>query len=226
MAENTWAARLPQVKSKAELVHETLRQAIAEGDLRPGERINMDELSRNLGVSKIPVREAIKRLESEGLVTSQLHAGVVVSEVDTTEMRGVFLAREAIEGLAARLATERVDDALLAELERIQDAMRAALDQGAVEQLPGLNSDFHGVLAAAGGYRILGELTEQLLMTVRRYRITTPRNDENWRDVVSEHDAIVGALRARDSEAAAAAAQAHVASQAGHEMLTARGPDA
>ncbi|MCP9206734.1 GntR family transcriptional regulator [Streptomyces sp. NEAU-Y11] len=218
MADNSWATRLPKVKSKAELVHDTLRQAIADGDLRPGQRINMDELSRNLGVSKIPVREAVKRLESEGLVTSQLHAGVIVSEVDKTEMRGVFLAREAIEALAAQLATERVDDALLAELERVQTAMRTELDRGATDRLPELNSEFHHILSSASGYRILAELTEQLLMTIRRYRITAPRDDKNWRSVVAEHDAIVEALRARDAEAAAAAARAHTTSQAGHEM--------
>ncbi|MEV6012251.1 GntR family transcriptional regulator [Streptomyces sp. NPDC051976] len=217
MAEN-WAARLPKVKSKADLVYDTLHQAIAGGDLRPGDRINMDELSRNLGVSKIPIREAVKRLESEGLVVAQMHAGVVVATIDKKEMRGVFLAREAIESLVARLVAERVDDEVLARLDAVQAEMRTALDGGSVDLLPQLNSDFHRVLSEASGYRILTELTEQLLLTIRRYRVIAPRDDQNWRSVVEEHDAIIEALRQHDPEAAASAAAAHTTSQAGHEM--------
>ncbi|MFD5388866.1 GntR family transcriptional regulator [Streptomyces sp. NPDC127074] len=218
MTDKRWATPLPKVKSKAELVYDTLRQAIAGGDLLPGQRINMDELSRNLGVSKIPVREAVKRLESEGLVTSHLHAGVVVSEVDTTEIRGVFLAREAIEVLAARLAAERADEELPARLGRVQAEMRAELDRGSTDRLPELNSEFHRILSSASGYRILAELTEQLLMTIRRYRVTVPRDGKNWRLVVAEHDAIVEALRTGDPEAVAEAAREHTVSQSDHEV--------
>jgi DNA-binding GntR family transcriptional regulator len=206
------------VKSKADLVHESLRAAIADGDLPPGARVNMDELARNYGVSKIPVREAVKRLESEGLLTSRVHAGVTVAEVDLTEMRGVFLAREAIEVLTARLAAEKADEALITELEKVQDAMREALDRGALDRLPALNTSFHRTLASATGYRVLVELTEQLLMTVRRYRLVAPVDTMNWRSVVEEHDAIVAALREGDAAAASEAARAHTKSQADHEI--------
>ncbi|WP_164992455.1 GntR family transcriptional regulator [Streptomyces sp. L2] len=218
MAEKTWAARLPAVKSKADLVYESLRGAIADGHLRPGERINMDEMARNLGVSKIPVREAVKRLESEGLLTSRVHSGVVVAQVDKTEMRGVFLAREAIDGLVARLAAEHSDDGLLRNLEAVQDGMRDALRTTDTDELQRLNSEFHRLLAEASGYRILTELTEQLLLTIRRYRVTAPQDARNWSAVIDEHDAIMDALRRKDAGAAAAAAQAHTLSQAGHEV--------
>ncbi|MFF3174142.1 GntR family transcriptional regulator [Streptomyces sp. NPDC057900] len=218
MTQKSWASRLPVVKSKAEMAYDNLRQAIAGGELRPGERINMDELARNLGVSKIPIREAIKRLESEGLVTSQMHSGVAVTQVDKTEMRGVFLAREAIEGLVAKLAAERTSEGLLAALEEVQTKMRAELAAGATEHLPELNSDFHRALSEASGYRILADLTEQLLLTIRRFRIASPVDTQNWQSVVEEHDAIIEALRLGDPAAAAAAAQAHTISQAGHEV--------
>ncbi|MFF2330258.1 MULTISPECIES: GntR family transcriptional regulator [unclassified Streptomyces] len=218
MAEKTWATRLPEVKSKADLAYDSLRDAIVSGYVRPGERINMDEVARNLGVSKIPIREAIKRLESEGLVTSRVHSGVVVAHVDKTEMRGVFLAREAIDGLVARLAAERSDDRLLSDLQGVQDEMRAALRTGDTDELQRLNSEFHGVLAEASGYRILAELTEQLLLTIRRYRIAAPQDTQNWSVIIEEHDAIMDALRREDPAAAATAAQAHTISQAGHEV--------
>ncbi|MFJ6987212.1 MULTISPECIES: GntR family transcriptional regulator [unclassified Streptomyces] len=219
MTENSWAGRLPAVKSKADLVYDSLRAAVADGRLRPGERINMDELARNFGVSKIPVREAVKRLESEGLLVSRVHSGVSVAEVDKNEMRGVFLAREAIEGLVGRLAAENADEHLLARLSAVQDQMRDALDRGAVDELPSLNSAFHRALATASGYRILAELTEQLLLTIRRYRLVAPVDTMNWRAVVSEHDEIIAALRSGDAEAAAEAARAHTSSQARHEVV-------
>ncbi|MFC8094560.1 GntR family transcriptional regulator [Streptomyces sp. NPDC057301] len=218
MVEKAWAERLPAVKSKADLVYDSIRSAIAEGHLRPGAKVNMDELARDFGVSKIPVREAVKRLESEGLLVSRVHAGVAVAEVDVNEMRGVFLARDAIDGLVAGLAAEKVDDALIAELEGIQQAMRKALDEGAIGRLPQLNTAFHRSLATATGYRILAELTEQLLMTIRRYRLVAPVDPMNWRSVVAEHDTIVSAVRAGDSAAAAEAARAHTAAQTRHEV--------
>ncbi|MEU6614174.1 GntR family transcriptional regulator [Streptomyces sp. JL1001] len=218
MAEQGWAGRLPVVKTKADLVYESLHSAIAEGTLRPGAKLNMDELSRDFGVSKIPVREAVKRLESEGLLVSKVHAGVTVAEVDLHEMRGVFLAREAIEALVAGLAAEHADDALIADLERTQEAMREALAQGDMPLLAELNTSFHRALAGAAGYRILADLTEQLLLTVRRYRLTAPVSAANWRSVIEEHDSVVDALRTRDPVAAAEAARAHTAAQARHEV--------
>ncbi|MGW4646882.1 GntR family transcriptional regulator [Kitasatospora sp. NPDC004289] len=218
MGQSNWAERIPAVKSKADLAYESLRGAIAQGDLKPGERINMDELARNFGVSKIPIREAVKRLESDGLLVSRVHAGVTVAGIDVNEMRGVFLARESIEALVAELAAQQIDDRQLAELEEVQEAMRASLAGGATGEMAELNSRFHRLLAEAAGYRVLGDLVEQLLLTIRRYRITAPLGERNWRSVVEEHDTIIAALRSRDPQAAAAAARAHIGSQAAHEV--------
>ncbi|MED7953087.1 GntR family transcriptional regulator [Streptomyces sp. BE303] len=218
MGQSSWAERIPAVKSKADLAYESLRSAIAQGDLKAGERINMDELARSFGVSKIPIREAVKRLESDGLLVSRVHAGVTVAGIDVTEMRGVFLAREAIEALVAELAAQRIDDRQLAELEDVQERMRAALERDVTGEMAELNSRFHQLLAEAAGYRVLGDLTEQLLMTIRRYRITAPLGERNWRSVVDEHDTLVAALRRRDPEAASGAARAHISSQAAHEV--------
>ncbi|MFE2729381.1 GntR family transcriptional regulator [Kitasatospora sp. NPDC059327] len=218
MDRTSWAERIPAVKSKADLVYESLRSAIAKGELRSGERINMDELARTFGISKIPIREAVKRLEADRLLVSRAHAGVTVAPIDVAEMRGVFLAREAIEALVAQLAAERMDDARLARLEEIQRAMHDALDTGELERMAELNSRFHQALAGGAGYRVLGDLTEQLLLTIRRYRVTVPMGDRDWRSVVAEHGVILEALRRRDPEAAAAAARAHIGSQAVHEV--------
>ncbi|ALO05937.1 GntR domain protein [Streptomyces venezuelae] len=218
MTVNKWTRRLPSAKSKADLVHERVREAIADGDLRPGERINMDALARTLGVSKIPVREAVKRLESEGLVVSRVHSGVTVAEVDQAEMRGVFLAREVIDALVGRLAAQNVEEGLLVELDAVQARMSADLHKGDVTRLPELNAEFHSVLARASGFRVLVELTEQLLLTVRRYRVAAPLDMANWHAVVREHARIVGALRSEDAALVAEAMRAHTEAQSRHEV--------
>ncbi|QKW09941.1 GntR family transcriptional regulator [Streptomyces sp. NA04227] len=212
-----WAAELPVVRSKADLVYETLRNAVARGELRPGDHLAMDELARDLGVSRIPVREAVSRLEFEGLLVSGVRSGITVAEVDHHEIRGVFLAREAIEGLVGRLAAVRADASLVADLDDTHQAMHAALDTGDAVALAELNAAFHTALARATGYRILAELTEQLLLTVRRYRVTSPVADMNWQAVLDEHQAVLEALRQGDPQATAAAVRAHTASQAEHE---------
>ncbi|MFI5527108.1 GntR family transcriptional regulator [Kitasatospora sp. NPDC051853] len=204
-------------RSKAGLVYDSLRRAIVEGDLAAGQRLNMDEIARSLGVSKIPVREAVKHLEADGLLVSRAHSGVSVAVLDAAEMRGVFLAREAVETLVAALAVERITAAGLEELESLQARMRSALDQGEVGPLAELNSRFHSELARAAGYRVLTVLTEQLMLTVRRYRVNSPLDPEDWRAVITEHEEILTALRGRDPRAVEAT-RAHIGARADHEV--------
>ncbi|MFJ3929013.1 MULTISPECIES: GntR family transcriptional regulator [unclassified Streptomyces] len=218
MTEKAWATQLPPVKSKADLVYDSLREAILSGRLAPGERVNMDELARSLGVSKIPIREAVKRLESEGLLASRAHSGVVVTRVDKSAGQGAFLAREVIDGLVAKLAAARADDRLLSELRAVQQGMREALRTKDADELQHLNSEFHRLLAEASGYHILAELTEWLLVTIRRYRVAAPRAVPDWAAVIEEHEVILDALRRKDPVSAEAAARAHTVSQAGREV--------
>ncbi|MEU9856643.1 GntR family transcriptional regulator [Streptomyces sp. NPDC047974] len=217
MNAQTWAGRLPVVKSKADLVYDSLRAAIASGELRPGERINMEELGRTFGVSKIPVREAVKRLESENLLTSRVHTGMTVTEVDPDEIRGVYLARQAIEGLVARLAAEGGDALLVDDLTTAHEAMLRAMEEDDEQALSRLNTEFHRRIAAASGYRVLADVTEQLLLTIQRYRLIIPRRDADWRSVLAEHEAVIEALRTGGPDAVADAARTHTTSQARRE---------
>src|SRR5690349_17560829 len=118
-------------QTKADLVYERLRDAILSGELKPGERVNVDALARQLGTSKIPLREAVQRLTTQGLVVQpNPHAGAQVAPLSLREMRGVYLARGALEGLAARVAATTVSDAELAELQQMHEQMRQRLVDG------------------------------------------------------------------------------------------------
>lgn len=208
---------LPAVPSKADLVYEHVSAEILNGTLQPGQRLSMDGLARTLGVSKIPIREAMQRLESQGLVVQQQHAGPTVARISAQQLRGVYLTRQEIEPLAARLAAPTIDDATLDRLDRLQLAMRERLMAGQLTEISPLNSEFHHAIAEATGYQILVEFTGRLLTAVRRYRVSAPLEADNWRRVIAEHDAIVTALRAHDADAAAEAARTHAASQADHD---------
>lgn len=205
-------------QTKADLVYERLRDAILSGELKPGERVNVDALSRQLGTSKIPLREAVQRLTTQGLVVQpNPHAGAQVAPLSLREMRGVYLARGALEGLAARVAATTVSDAELADLQDMHEQMRQRLVAGDHRDLSTLNRRFHTGIADATHYATLRELTDLTLLRVQHYRIGV-RVEPAWEQVISEHSAILDALRRRDAEQAEQAAREHVEWQLGVEL--------
>ncbi|MET7392173.1 GntR family transcriptional regulator [Dactylosporangium sp. NPDC005572] len=205
-------------QTKADLVYERLRDAILTGELRPGERVNIDALSRELGISKIPLREAVQRLTAQGLVVQpNPHAGAQVAPLSLREMRGVYLARGALEGLAARVAATTVSDAELAELQELHEQMRQRCTAGDTSELSALNRRFHAGIADATHYATLRELTDLTLLRVQHYRVGV-RVEPAWGQVVTEHAAILDALRRRDADRAEMAARDHVEWQLGVEL--------
>src|SRR5918998_187175 len=110
-------------RTKADLVHEELRARLLRGDLRPGDRVPIATLARELGVSAIPVREGVKRLEAEGLLAFETHKGAVVPRLAPADVEETFAIRAQLEGLAARRAAETIGAERLAQLRRILDEM-------------------------------------------------------------------------------------------------------
>lgn len=216
---------LGSFQTKADLVYERLRDAILEGDLRPGERINIDALARQMGVSKIPLREAVQRLTSQGLaVQANPHVGAHVAPLSLREMRGVYLVREALEGLAARVAAQHITSAELAELEELHGQMEFRFHQGTLAPMSDLNRRFHTTIANATRFATLRELTELTLLRVLHYRIGV-LVEPAWGQVISEHAAILDALRTRDPQAAEQAARNHVEWQLSTELRAQLDPE-
>lgn len=212
--------RLTTGPTKTELVHQHLREEILRGGLRSGQRLSMDELARTLGVSKIPVREAIARLQSEGLVSQTRHAGAVVTTVGRHQLRGVFLARRNIEPLAAELAAPRMDDVVFATLTGIQEQLGNELNSARADKwhvLSQLNSEFHVTIARQTGFEVFVDFTQSLLTSVRQYRATAA-NRGNWESTVVEHGQILAAFEHGTPQDAALAARNHVVSQMAKEV--------
>jgi DNA-binding GntR family transcriptional regulator len=212
-------------QTKTDLVYERLRSAILSGDMRPGEKVNIDALSRQLGISKIPLREAIQRLVSQGLVVQpNPHAASMVAPLSLREMRGVYLARGALEGLAARVAAESITAGELAALTELHEQMTFRYQRGTLAPLSELNRQFHNTIADATRYATLRELTDLTLLRVQHYRVGV-RVEPAWGQVMQEHAAILDALRAHDPVAAEQAAREHVEWQLGVELAATLDPE-
>ena len=195
--------------SLRERIHDRLRAAIISGELAPGSPVIEAELATRLGASRTPVREALRRLEAEGLLEPRGLRGSVVRELRSDEVDCVFEIREALESLAARRAARTIRETELRKLQDYVERMRLSVDDA--NEMERHDTGFHDViLASASGERLkrmLTELREELIA----YRFISLADPERRRATVGEHEAIVAALKAHDEDAAAARTAAHIA---------------
>jgi DNA-binding GntR family transcriptional regulator len=187
-------------RTKQELVYQTLRNAIMRCDLRPGQRLVIDDLARQLEVSAIPVREALHLLQSEGLVTSIPHVGATVSLISRESIDEVFAVLEGLEIVATRSATLRLTSVDATTLEEITVAMDEAWRESRNEEWADLNSRFHLTISRMSAMPMLQEMTERVLDhwgRVRRFYFSgvLVRRIEQAQE---EHRALLRAMKAKD----------------------------
>jgi DNA-binding GntR family transcriptional regulator len=193
-----------------------LRRAILTGRLKAGERLVEGKLADELGVSRNPVREAIRVLASEGLVDVAERRGASVAIMSDSEARETIEVRALLEGQNARLAARRHDKELIRRIEAVLKKGTAAVAAGRFDQLFELNQQYHDALAAAGQNRVLGELLQKLRnRTAMLFAPMSPsRQSRSW----SEHADILRAIIDGDERRAAALAADHVM-RAGADFL-------
>jgi len=187
-------------RTKQEFVCQTLRQAILSCELRPGERLVIDDLARRLLVSIIPVREALQVLQAEGLVLMVPHVGATVAPVSRESILDVFTVLEGLEVVATRLVAERGSADALAALARLVAAMDAAVEAGRLEEWADLNTRFHQAISASAGLPLLEEMTGRVLGRwdrVRRYYFNGVLS-HRVTQAQQEHREILAALESRD----------------------------
>lgn len=203
------AARLAaqRYRTTPGLVAEVLREAILRSLLKGGERLRQDEIAASLGVSRIPVREALRQIEAEGLVTFYPHRGAVVSELSHEEVQEIYEIRIPLEATAIRLAVPHLEEDDLRRAEQILEAMDRETD---VARWSTLNREFHTSLYAPANRPRLMALINVLRTNVERYLriyISLMRHRPNAQ---REHRRIVAACRRRDAAAAAKALESHL----------------
>jgi DNA-binding GntR family transcriptional regulator len=198
-----------QFRSKAQAVYDLLRQRILDFHYEPGEALSIDGLARELGVSKIPIREAIKQLEAERLVEVELHVGARVAPISVAEAEQIYPIRHVLSDLGVRLAVPRLNDATLDHLEDLQRQMEAATGQRDTATVDRLNRQFHLEIVDAGGNSELTQLYRELMHRCSRFRAGVSLPHHRAVEVMAEHRAILAALRARDLEASLKASDDH-----------------
>ncbi len=191
-------------------VHEHLRDEIISGRLPPGTVLQEVALSGSLGVSRGPIREALGRLATEGLVTITPRRGAVVRALSSEEFIEAYQVREALEIMAVRLAVPKLDGEDLADMARLVDAMASRAEVGDVQGFFELNTEFHQRFFEVAGNRMLAQLYRQLRGQIDRHRLRSLQLRGDLRRSIAEHRAILSAAETGDVERAAQLASDHI----------------
>jgi DNA-binding GntR family transcriptional regulator len=191
-------------------VHRVVCDEILSNRLPPGTVLNEVALARSLGVSRGPVREAIGRLASEGLVNVRPRRGAVVASLTREEFLEAYQVREALEVMAIRLAVARIDDAGIAELERLTAEMEAYAEREDVDRFFQANAAFHAAIVEASGNQKLRNVYRQVVGQMGRYQMRSLVLRGTLRRSIQEHRAIVRAVRRRDADRCAHLLSEHI----------------
>lgn len=194
--------------SLAESAYRALRGAILSQQLGVGEPLPEEAVAQHLGMSRTPIREALGRLRTEGLVREGRPRGYVVSGVMAQDVFNVYAIREELEGLCHRLAATRLTPHQLFMLTTITDRMEQALDDPA--RFSRLNRDFHGIVVEAAGNPVLTKIMDDLMAIVERYPVSAYHVEGRSREALAEHRAILEMLIQRDAPGAEHAVQHHL----------------
>ena len=195
-------------RSSAETTYELLLNALRDGGLRPGDRVREEELAERLDVSRTPIREALRRLEADGIVEHRPRSGAVIRQLSHTEVVELYEMRVVLERTAAMLAAQH---GVEAEFDRLNDLNEMIANESAnSDRAASFNQQFHKGLYLAGRNRFLQESARALNNSLLLLGPTTLTDEHRIEVVVDQHQRIVDALKKRDAEAAGSAAEIHL----------------
>lgn len=201
---------MSEAKTRAEAIREELADDIARGRIAPGVALEEVGLANRFGVSRTPIREAIRQLEAIGFAEARPRRGAVVARITQQRLDEMFAVMAEMEGLCARLAAAHMSAPDRVELRRIHAETRKATEAGDIEAYNRLNTDFHALIYAGTHNSYLEEIAANVRLRVAPYRRaqfwSAGRLDLSYR----EHDAVVEAILAEDPDAAAAAMKLHI----------------
>lgn len=203
--------RITPRRTLHEEVLERLRDMIIEGRLEPGQRINEGLVGAQLGVSRTPLREAIKSLASEGLVEMQPTKGAVVRKLRASDLRQILEVLTSLEQLGGRLACAQASDETIQALAALHAQMMELYAQRNRLEYFKLNQAIHTAIVAASGNTVLTEMHETLQARIKRLRFVGNEGPVKWAGAVAEHEEMMAALAKRDGDALAEAIGRHMA---------------
>lgn len=197
-----------------DVVFNTLREAILKGDLQPGERLMELQLAAKLGVSRTPIREAIRMLEQEGLAVTIPRRGAEVAKMTEKDMQDVLQVREALDELAVSIACELITEE---ELEKLTEAVKNfedAIGTKDINQIAETDMAFHDIIYQASRNPKLVTILNNLREQIYRYRIQYLKDEKNYSNLLDEHREILEGLMKKDIELVTGSMRRHVINQA------------
>lgn len=196
-----------------DVVFNTLRQAILRGELKPGERLMEIQLANKLGVSRTPIREAIRKLELEGLVLMIPRKGAEVAEITEKNLRDVLEVRRALEELAVRIACEKITEEQIKQLKETAENLQNTLDSKDVTKIAEADVKFHDIIYFATDNQRLIQLLNNLAEQMYRYRVEYLKRENFYENVVAEHKDLIQTIEARQQDMAAQVICRHIDNQ-------------
>ena len=192
-------------------VYRILKARIIKGDLKPGKKILEVNIAEQLGVSRTPVREALRELAAEGFVKMEPNLGMIVIDFSLEELKEVLQIRRVLEGLATSMAAEKISKEETKKLEKITKKMSICISKNDVVAYSKLNAQFHNLILMACGNKRLMKICNNLSSSDHRFRIRSLRdNPERLKYSLQEHQEIMEALNRRNSEQADKLSQKHI----------------
>ena len=197
-----------------DVVFNTLRKAILRGELKPGERLMEIQLANKLGVSRTPIREAIRKLELEGLVLMIPRKGAEVAQITEKNMQDVLEVRKALEELSVQLACERITPEQVEEMKMAAEDFRKVLKSGDVTKIDEADVKFHDIIFAATNNQRLITLLNNLREQMYRFRVEYLKQKECYPQLLEEHDKLIALISGGEVEEACELMGCHIDNQA------------
>ncbi|HWP98186.1 MAG TPA: GntR family transcriptional regulator [Syntrophomonadaceae bacterium] len=201
---------LDSYKPLRELVLDAIREAIISGTLKPRERLMEIQLAEELGVSRTPIREALRKLELEGFIVMVPRKGAYVADFSFKDIADVFEIRAALESLAAGLAAERITDEELENMERLLAEKAEAIVRNDMDKLIEVDTKFHEAIYQASRNKRLWTIINNLREQIQRCRTTSLAVPGRREESLEEHRVIVEAIQSRDPQLSRQVAQDHI----------------
>ncbi|MFA9377079.1 MAG: GntR family transcriptional regulator [Lachnotalea sp.] len=196
-----------------DVVFNTLRQAILKGELKPGERLMEIQLAQRLGVSRTPIREAIRKLELEGLVTMVPRKGAEVAKITEKSLRDVLEVRKALEELAMQIACDKVNDDTLYDLVVALEDFKKAINSKELTAIAEADVNFHDVIYNSTNNEKLIQILNNLREQMYRYRIEYIKDYSSHERIIEEHEMMIECLRKQDKDRATVIICNHIDNQ-------------
>lgn len=213
MAGKLTKVNLNDYKPLRDVIFNTLREAIIVGELKPGERLMEVQLAEKMGVSRTPVREAIRKLELEGLVEMLPRKGAHIADLSVKDIMDVLEVRATLDGLASSLSASRISEDEIKELRHVHSQFINYVEKENLQGSIKKDVEFHDIIYRSSRNDKLIQISNNLREQIQRFRVIYIKDYSSTRELIKEHNEIMDAITARNSDAAMKSAQTHIKKQ-------------